>query len=56
MDINKDFLLAEISSLEQEINKAQAFMIKAQGAIEAYQLLIRRIETPEPIKGDDNGG
>lgn len=45
MEINKEFLLAEISDLELEINKAQAYAIKAQGVIEAYQMLIRRLET-----------
>lgn len=48
MQITKEFLVDEISSLEQEIQKAQAFILKAQGTIEAYQMLIRRVDTPEP--------
>lgn len=47
MQITKDFLVAEIKDLGQEIQKAQAFIIKAQGTIEAYQMLINRLDTPE---------
>ena len=54
MQITKDFLVAEIGSLGQEIQKAQAFVIKAQGTIEAYQMLINRLDAPEPEQQDDN--
>lgn len=47
MQITKEFLEAEIRDLEVEIQKANAFMIKAQGTIEAYRMLINRIEAPE---------
>ena len=47
MEITKDFLVAEIGSLGHEIQKAQAFILKAQGTIEAYQMLINRLDTPE---------
>ena len=47
MQITKDFLESEIRDLEQEIQKANAFILKAQGTIEAYKMLINRLETPE---------
>ena len=47
MQINKDFLESEIVDLEQEIQRANAFILKAQGTIEAYKMLINRLETPE---------
>jgi hypothetical protein len=53
MGINKEFLLAEIGDLELEMQKAHAFLLKAQGTIEAYQMLIRRLDTPET--GENNG-
>jgi hypothetical protein len=53
MEITKEFILAEIGDLEQEAQKANAFLLKAQGAIEAYRVLLKRLETPEP--GEDNG-
>jgi len=48
MQITKEFLAAEIGDLEQEMNKAQAFLIKAQGTVEAYKMLINRLDAPEP--------
>lgn len=53
MQITKDFLESEIRDLEQEINKANAFIIKAQGTIEAYKMLINRLDTPEPEPKND---
>lgn len=54
MQITKEFLESEISDLEQEIQKAQAFILKAQGTIEAYKMLINRLNAPEPQDGDAN--
>ena len=56
MQVTKEFLVTEIGALGQEIQKAQAFILKAQGTIEAYQMLINRLETPEPEQehGADN--
>ena len=48
MQITKEFLVTEIGDLEREINKAQAFLIKAQGTVEAYKMLINRLDAPEP--------
>lgn len=47
MQITREFLESEIRDLESEMQKAQVFIIKAQGTIEAYQMLIRRLEAPE---------
>ena len=48
MEITKDFLVAEIQSLEQEINKANVFVIQAQATVAAYRMLINKLEAPEP--------
>ena len=53
MQITKEFLEAEIADLRKEAGKAEAFLLKAQGTIEAYQMLINRLEAPEPEQ--DNG-
>lgn len=53
MQITKEFLESEIADLEREIQKAQAFMLKAQGTIEAYKMLINRLEAPEPEGNGD---
>jgi hypothetical protein len=47
MRITAEFLEAEIRDLELEIQKAHAFVLKAQGTIEAYRMLVNRLETPE---------
>jgi hypothetical protein len=54
MQITKEFLEAEIADLKQEAGKAEAFLLKAQGTIEAYQMLINRLDAPEPEQQDDN--
>ena len=54
MQITKEFLESEIRDLEQEIQKANAFILKAQGTVEAYKMLINRLDSPElenPQKG-----
>ena len=52
MQITKEFLVAEIASLESELNKANAFVIQAQGTIAAYRMLINRLDTPDPQEVD----
>ena len=50
MTITKEFLVSEISSLEQELQKAQVFGIQAQATIAAYKMLINKID--EPIEAE----
>ena len=52
MQITKEFLEAEIRDLETEMQKANAFMLKAQGTIEAYKMLINRLDAPEQQDDD----
>jgi hypothetical protein len=47
MQITKEFLESEICDLEQEMNKAQVFLIQAQATISAYKILINRLDAPE---------
>ena len=44
--ITKEFLEAEIVSLEVEMNKARVFMIQAEATIAAYQMLIGKLNAP----------
>jgi hypothetical protein len=50
MQITKEFLESEIRDLETEATKANAFLIQAQATIQAYKMLINRLEAPEPDK------
>jgi len=54
MQITKEFLEIEIRELETEAHKAQTFLTQAQATIQAYKMLINRLETPEPEQQDGN--
>lgn len=57
MQITKEFLIAEIQSLEQEAQKANTFLIQAQATVAAYQMLLNRLDAPEeaPKEKEDDG-
>jgi hypothetical protein len=50
MEITKDFILSEISELEQEVQKANSFLLQAQAAINVYKMLINRLDTEDATK------
>jgi len=52
MAITKEFLNAEILSLEQEITKAQTFLIQAQAVLGAYKMLVDKLDQPESASED----
>jgi hypothetical protein len=54
MQITKEFLESEIRSLETEANKANAFLIQAQATIQAYKMLVNRLDAPEQQNDDAN--
>lgn len=47
MQITKEFLESEIRDLETEAQRAQNFLVQAQGTIQAYKMLINRLDAPE---------
>jgi hypothetical protein len=53
MQITKEFLETEIRELETEAQKAQTFLTQAQATIQAYKMLINRLEAPEQQDGTD---
>jgi hypothetical protein len=54
MQITKEFLESEIRELETEAQKAQTFLTQAQATIQAYKMLINRIEAPELEQQNDD--
>jgi hypothetical protein len=54
MQITKEFLETEIHDLETEAHKAQTFVIQAQATIQAYKMLINRLDAPEPEQQHDD--
>ena len=55
MQITKEFLEAEIAELKQEMGKAQTFLTQAQATIASYQMLINRLDQPEPEPEQEHG-
>lgn len=55
MLITKTFLVAETQSLEQELQKAQVFIIQAQATIAAYNMLINKLDEPSIDLGEQHG-
>lgn len=51
MPITKEFLEAEIASLQAQRNNALTILQQADGAIAAYRALLSKLEQPEPDKG-----
>lgn len=54
MQITKEFLEAEIADLQREAGKAEAFLLQAKATISAYQMLINRLDAPEPEQQNDD--
>jgi len=52
MQITKEFLEAEILDLEREAEKANSFLLQARATINAYKMLVSRLEAPEPEQTD----
>ena len=53
MQITKEFLESEICDLETEAQKAQTFLTQAQATIQAYKMLVNRLDAPEPEISDE---
>jgi hypothetical protein len=54
MQITKEFLETEIRELETETQKAQTFLTQAQATIQAYKMLINRLDAPELEQQNDD--
>jgi hypothetical protein len=54
VQITKKFLFSELRELEQEVQKANTFLVQAQATVSAYKMLIGRLDAPEPEEDDVN--
>ncbi len=54
MPIDKEFLQAEIASLQKQRSEAMAAVHQAEGAIAAYAALLDRLESEPPADDQDN--
>jgi hypothetical protein len=54
MQITKEFLESEIRDLETEAQKASTFLIQSQATIQAYKMLVNRLDAPESEQENDD--
>jgi hypothetical protein len=54
MQITKEFLQTEIQGLELEIGKAQTFLTQAQAVLNAYRMLVQKLDEPEPADSEES--
>jgi hypothetical protein len=47
MEIDRQFIQAEISQVEQEVVKARTFLIQAETSLAIYQMLLARLDQPD---------
>jgi hypothetical protein len=57
MEISREFIEAEISEVQRELQKAQTFVIQAETSLAIYQMLLTRLSKgdDELCKGESNG-
>ncbi len=49
MNITKEFLQAEIASIEQEMENARIFQIRGAAALSVHKMLLAKLDEPEPV-------
>jgi len=47
MEISREFIEAEISEVQRELQKAQTFVIQAETSLAIYQMLLGKLHTPD---------
>lgn len=47
MEINRDFIQAEISQVQQEVVRAKTFLVQAETSLAIYQMLLARLDQPD---------
>lgn len=54
MQITKEYLQSEIAKMEQQRNHAHEVAVASQAAIDVFQAMIAKLETPEPEQQNDD--
>lgn len=53
MQITREFLEGEMREVQQGLEKARHFIVQAETSLVLYQMLIDRLDQPEPTDGSD---
>jgi hypothetical protein len=50
MEINREFIQAEINQVQQTVEKAKTFLIQAEASMAIFQMLLAKLDQPEICK------
>lgn len=53
MAISKEFILAEMEQVQQELQKSRVFVIQAETALSIYQMLLAKFDELEKTEGTE---
>jgi len=55
MEISREFIEAEISEVQSELQKAKTFVIQAETSLAIYRMLLAKLDTPDDIVENPGG-
>jgi len=55
MEISREFIEAEISEVQSELQKAQTFVIQAETSLAIYRMLLAKLDTPDDVVENPGG-
>ena len=53
MQITQEFLEGEMREVRQGLERARQFIVQAETSLALYEMLINRLDQPEPTDGSD---
>ena len=53
MAVCKEFILAEMEQVQQELQKSRVFVIQAETALSIYQMLLAKFDEPAKTEGTE---
>lgn len=55
MEISREFIEAEISEVQRELQKAKTFVIQAETSLAIYAMLLARLDGPDEVIENPGG-
>ena len=55
MEISREFIEAEISEVQSELQKAKTFLIQAETSLAIYRMLLAKLDTPDDVIENPGG-
>lgn len=54
MEISKEFIQGEIADIKREMGNAQNFLVRAQAAIDVHEMLLKKLDEPQPTEKEQS--